>query len=117
MTKDNTCGFLSIFFILFLSLSLLVMFVRELHLIGFLAGILVNTLINELLKEFISEPRPDGACKGDFGMPSNHSQFMFFFATYWCLLFTNRVTLPSSLSNIIGKIGVFVLASVVAFSR
>lgn len=45
---------------------------------------MLNELLNKLLKYTIREPRPvsrDHAYT-EYGMPSNHSQFMSFFATY-----------------------------------
>jgi hypothetical protein len=47
---------------------------RDLHTGCILLGQLLNELANALLKGVIREPRPPGAPKLDFGMPSSHAQ-------------------------------------------
>lgn len=52
--------------------------------ITFFVGQLLNEVLNKVLKHTIKELRPvtRSHSYGEYGMPSNHSQFMSFFATY-----------------------------------
>ena len=93
---DKYLGFLLALFTL-LPVFLIVMYVtlilarRNLHTIYVLALQLVNEVFNYVLKNTFKEPRPDSSNRtGDYGFPSNHSQFMAFFATYWSLYFLFR---------------------------
>jgi dolichyldiphosphatase len=45
-------------------------------------GLVASTTINLALKHAIQQPRPPGSHRGDYGMPSDHSQFTAFFAVY-----------------------------------
>lgn len=60
--------------------------------IAFFVGTLLNECLNMTLKYMIREPRP--AVRNnyyvEFGMPSSHSQFMFFFTTYTILFLLKR---------------------------
>ncbi|TEA29610.1 hypothetical protein DBR06_SOUSAS510192, partial [Sousa chinensis] len=64
----------------------LIIFKRELHTISFLGGLALNEGVNWLIKHVIQEPRPCGgphtAVGTKYGMPSSHSQFMWFFSVY-----------------------------------
>ncbi|KAJ8451062.1 hypothetical protein Cgig2_026871 [Carnegiea gigantea] len=70
-------------------------FRRELQGICFAFGLLISQFINELIKTSVQQARPETcalleACDS-LGWPSSHSQYMFFFATYFTLLqFRNR---------------------------
>ncbi|KAG7257423.1 hypothetical protein CRUP_002912 [Coryphaenoides rupestris] len=75
----------------------LIVFKRELHTISFFGGLLLNEAVNWLLKHIIKEPRP---CAGshttlntDYGMPSSHSQLIWFFVVYFFLFLYLRVYL------------------------
>ncbi|XP_018426344.1 PREDICTED: dolichyldiphosphatase 1 isoform X2 [Nanorana parkeri] len=64
----------------------LIIFKRELHTISFLGGLVMNEGVNWLIKNIVREPRP---CEGthstvttEYGLPSSHSQFMWFFFGY-----------------------------------
>lgn len=46
------------------------------------AGLVASTALNLVLKHAIQQPRPPGSHRGDYGMPSDHSQFTAFFAVY-----------------------------------
>lgn len=52
--------------------------------IAFFIGTLVNEVSNIILKHWIREPRPINRLHigTEFGMPSSHSQFIWFFSTY-----------------------------------
>jgi len=47
-----------------------------------ITGAILNALLSKVLKRVINESRPEGARLADPGMPSSHSQSLFFFATY-----------------------------------
>uniref|UniRef100_A0A8C5CTI0 Dolichyldiphosphatase n=1 Tax=Gadus morhua TaxID=8049 RepID=A0A8C5CTI0_GADMO len=73
----------------------LIMFKRELHTISFFGGLILNEVVNWLLKHIIKEPRP---CAGahttlntDYGMPSSHSQLIWFFVVYFFLFLYLRM--------------------------
>ncbi|KAK2167138.1 hypothetical protein NP493_1288g00011 [Ridgeia piscesae] len=67
----------------------LIVFRRDLHTMFYLCGILLNEVSNWILKHSIQELRPHqrGCLTTEFGMPSSHAQFMWFFSTYlsFCL--------------------------------
>lgn len=62
----------------------LVLFRRDLHTIVFFLGTLLNELLNMILKNIFAEDRPlqRSVNYTEYGMPSAHSQFSWFFATY-----------------------------------
>uniref|UniRef100_A0A803JH92 Dolichyldiphosphatase n=1 Tax=Xenopus tropicalis TaxID=8364 RepID=A0A803JH92_XENTR len=71
---------------LLISFLTLIIFKRELHTISFLLGLVVNEGVNWSIKNIVREPRP---CEGthatvttEYGLPSSHSQFMWFFSVY-----------------------------------
>ncbi|CAH1271482.1 DOLPP1 [Branchiostoma lanceolatum] len=104
----------------------LLLFRRELHTISFLAGILLNEAVNWVLKHLIREPRP---CRGhsvvfsEYGMPSSHAQFMWFFSTYIVLFLYVRLhqsytsTLLENMWKHLTAVGVFLLSMLVSYSR
>jgi len=55
---------------------------REVETIYALSGQVFNSAVNLMLKYYIREPRPLGSAKRGYGMPSHHSQYMFFVAAY-----------------------------------
>ncbi|KAJ4438063.1 hypothetical protein ANN_14002 [Periplaneta americana] len=62
----------------------LILFRRDLHTITFFFGTTLNEILNLVLKYTFCEARPmqRSALYTEYGMPSSHSQFMWFFATY-----------------------------------
>ncbi|XP_029371928.1 dolichyldiphosphatase 1 isoform X2 [Echeneis naucrates] len=73
----------------------LIVFKRELHTISFFGGLILNEGVNWVLKHILREPRP---CAGahstvfaEYGMPSNHSQFIWFFVVYFFLFLYLRM--------------------------
>ncbi|XP_063529811.1 dolichyldiphosphatase 1-like [Cydia strobilella] len=62
----------------------LVLFRRDLHTIAFFLGTLVNEVLNIILKHIICEARPlaRGHLYNEYGMPSSHAQFVWFFSIY-----------------------------------
>ncbi|OXA62560.1 dolichyldiphosphatase 1 [Folsomia candida] len=67
------CGFIT-----------LILFRRDLHTITFFIGLLINEGFNMILKYTIREARPlqREINYTEFGMPSSHSQLMWYFAAY-----------------------------------
>ncbi|XP_070780886.1 dolichyldiphosphatase 1 isoform X2 [Enoplosus armatus] len=73
----------------------LIVFKRELHTISFFGGLILNEGVNWLLKHILREPRP---CAGahttlhtEYGMPSSHSQLIWFFVVYFFLFLYLRM--------------------------
>ncbi|KTG37561.1 hypothetical protein cypCar_00011137 [Cyprinus carpio] len=75
----------------------LIVFKRELHTISFFGGLIMNEGLNWLLKHILQEPRPCGgghsSVTTEYGMPSSHSQFIWFFVVYFFLFLYLRVYL------------------------
>lgn len=71
----------------------LILFRRDLHTVFYFMGIIVNELIGLSLKYTIKEPRPirRDVVYVEYGMPSAHSQFMWFFAAYTTLFVCIRM--------------------------
>jgi dolichyldiphosphatase len=60
---------------------------RDTKILALFIGQLLNEGINKILKNTIKEPRPSSLIRdGSYGMPSSHSQFMFFFCSV-CILY------------------------------
>lgn len=71
------------------------------YLIAYLVFLVINNVLNGILKQYIKEPRPTGHelitgifdkenYKGTYGMPSRHSQFIFFSAFYTWFVVKNN---------------------------
>ncbi|XP_070532410.1 dolichyldiphosphatase 1-like [Ptychodera flava] len=113
---------------LLVSFVTLIAFRRELHTITFFGGLVLSELVNWVLKNIIRQPRP---CRGhdvvfsEYGMPSSHSQFMWFFAIYLVLFVYIRIQYTSSSSSSIidiawkhvVSVGALVVAAIVCYSR
>ncbi|XP_026673322.1 dolichyldiphosphatase 1-like [Ceratina calcarata] len=71
----------------------LILFRRDLHTINFFSGILMNECINFILKHTIREARPMNRATvyHEYGMPSMHAQFMWFFTAYTILFVCIRL--------------------------
>jgi len=99
----------------------LLLFRRECQLALFFIGQLLNEISNLILKRIIREPRPPGAIdlgKKSFGMPSDHSQFMLFFATYIVLMIMSKRIDVKDLRWKVGlSVGLYSIAITVAYSR
>lgn len=103
----------------------LILFRRDLHTITFFAGTAANELLNLILKHILCEARPmaRNSLYTEYGMPSSHAQFMWFFTTY-CVYFViirlhhmnNNTTLESIWKSCL--VGVcIVIAIIVNISR
>ncbi|KZC11839.1 PREDICTED: dolichyldiphosphatase 1-like [Dufourea novaeangliae] len=70
----------------------LILFRRDLHTITFFSGMIINDIINFILKHTICEARPMRRnVHVEYGMPSSHAQFMWFFAAYTTLFICIRL--------------------------
>ncbi|XP_037024239.1 dolichyldiphosphatase 1-like [Bradysia coprophila] len=71
----------------------LILFRRDLHTIIFFLGTILNEIFNKILKNWIQEPRPIERLNlsDQYGMPSSHSQFIWFFSTYSTLFILFRL--------------------------
>ena len=60
---------------------------RDLHTFTYGVGVIINYIANIALKKYLAEPRPKvrSVQFEEFGMPSSHSQFMWFCSTYMLL--------------------------------
>jgi dolichyldiphosphatase len=65
---------------------------RNIRTMYFLIGQLLNEAFNLVLKHLIKEERPaDLLGDGSYGMPSSHTQFMWFFTTYSTMYLMRRI--------------------------
>nr|XP_005992168.1 PREDICTED: dolichyldiphosphatase 1 [Latimeria chalumnae] len=105
----------------------LIVFKRELHTISFLGGLVINEGVNWIIKNIIKEPRPCKGCHStvttEYGMPSSHSQLMWFFSTYLiCFAFprmhqTNNARFLDLLWRHILSVCLLTVAFLVSYSR
>jgi len=73
-------------YVLICSFLTLILFRRDLHTMAYFLGILVSEAINHVLKKILRQPRPmTRKADDEYGMPSSHSQFLWFFAVYMVL--------------------------------
>ncbi|TDH66439.1 hypothetical protein CCR75_009163 [Bremia lactucae] len=90
---------------------------RDLDSISMLIGQLVSVVINKVVKKLINQPRPIGAYMSGPGMPSAHSQFMGFFATYSVVYTAKRLNERRHLEQWITICGVIFMAVLTCYSR
>ncbi|CCH45627.1 Dolichyldiphosphatase [Wickerhamomyces ciferrii] len=97
---------------------------REIEPVIIAGGQVVNDIINNIVKNIIKEERPlaiDGfqsnGLRSGYGMPSAHSQFMGFFAIFFTLKIWLNWKDLTCIRKILGTLGVYILGSLVAFSR
>ncbi|KAM8996090.1 dolichyldiphosphatase 1 isoform 1-T1 [Ara ararauna] len=105
----------------------LIIFKRELHTISFLGGLAFNEGVNWLIKHVIREPRPceeaHSTVTTKYGMPSSHSQFMWFFSVYSFLFLylrmhqTNNARFLDLLWRHVLSICLVTVALLVSYSR
>lgn len=103
--------------VIVIAMSTLVAFRRDLETAFFLAGLVANTVLCVFLKRLAKQPRPETAHTTGYGMPSNHSQFMAFFAVFAALLLARRVRLGARAWNSATAAAAAALALLVAYSR
>ncbi|ELT95926.1 hypothetical protein CAPTEDRAFT_219287 [Capitella teleta] len=95
---DNLGKLLALFSLLPVALGIsfgtLIIFRRDLHTICFLAGLILDEGVNWVVKRIVKEPRPDFGKEvlyTEYGWPSSHSQFAWFFTTYLIVFLFIRV--------------------------
>jgi len=95
---DSVGKFFAIFSLLPLAIVIIFLttffFRRDLHTMTFGIGVIVNYITNVALKKYIAEPRPKARSVlfEEYGMPSSHSQFMWFCSSYIVLFTLFRLT-------------------------
>ncbi|EME28076.1 Dolichyldiphosphatase 1 [Galdieria sulphuraria] len=103
---------------LYVAETSLVLFRREYFGLALLFGQLVNEALNVILKVTFARPRPSRSEQNDYGMPSAHSQAMFFVTS--CIIFTlsrRRHKPLSSLERNLLYSFLFLCSLSVSFSR
>lgn len=63
--------------------STLIVFRRDFGTLYAFCGQIANLVLNKILKKIIQQPRPVDSELHDFGMPSNHAQFIGFFTFFY----------------------------------
>lgn len=114
-------------FVVLIAFVTLIVFRRDLHTITFLLGLIFNEIVNIILKYIIQEPRPlhrnSRNISVPYGMPSSHSQFMWFFTIYvLCfviirLRYSNSVYKYASYWKSFAVFSSLILTSIVSYSR
>lgn len=95
---------------------------REIEPVIAVGGHLIGEVLNKVVKHILKQPRPDfhkdfGVGSGlSYGMPSAHSQFMGFFATYYLCMALYKIPLARC-QKIVAAALLLALAVGVAFSR
>ncbi|KAG2374361.1 hypothetical protein C9374_010931 [Naegleria lovaniensis] len=120
------CALVPIFIVVAMAVSFFIN--REYQSLFVILGILANEIVNDFLKHQFAQDRPPNLLVAKFrnvdpttatelvehfGMPSSHSQFMFFFACTVLCWFKVR----SQLWKNVTFLSLFGLASIVAYSR
>ncbi|RUS79083.1 hypothetical protein EGW08_013136 [Elysia chlorotica] len=80
--------------IILVSFATLIIFRRDLHTIAFATGLVVNEAVNWIVKHAVKEARPMRGRQNlntEYGMPSSHSQFMWFFSSYFAVFLLLRL--------------------------
>ncbi|KAK7079699.1 Dolichyldiphosphatase 1 [Halocaridina rubra] len=102
----------------------LILFRRDLHTIVFFIGCLLSEAVSVSLKKIIAEPRPmtKRVLYTEYGMPSSHSQMMWFFTSYSVLFLILRLKhINNSVMEIVWKVlmgvSIATTAAVVGYSR
>merc|ERR1712212_576046 len=99
---------------------------RDLHSLFYGLGTMVNLLTNYILKHSLKQPRPTRATNHlrdsthlyqEYGMPSSHAQFMFFFSVYMTLFVKLRLGHCSKFWRNLWCLLCLGLAAVVAYGR
>lgn len=88
------------------------------------AGQVVNDVLNNLVKNYVKQPRPvqfvgfqENGLRSGYGMPSAHSQFMGFFATYLLLRLWLQWRGVCALKKSIASLIILVVSISVVFAR
>ncbi|KAG0328985.1 hypothetical protein BGZ99_003849 [Dissophora globulifera] len=101
-----TCGYVAV-----------ILTTRDLTVLLMLVGQLLNECINFALKKSVKQSRPTTYLGDGYGMPSSHSQFMAFFATYMIILMYRWGPSPDSVAPHLVTVVVIAWALLVIYSR
>jgi len=105
---------------LLVSLFTLILFRRDFRTALIFVGLLVNEVVNYILKKMVKQSRPSvlKMRETDYGMPSSHAQFLFFFSTYlFLLLLSNKFSFYHKWWKQVYSVLGYVVAAAVAYSR
>lgn len=126
---NDLISFISVYFSL-LPIGILIFYLswfiitREIEPVIIAGGQVVNDIVNNIVKNIIKEQRPlfiegfqQSGLRSGYGMPSAHSQFMGFFATFFMLkVWLNWKGLNTS-RKVMSSIALYGVAGCVVFSR
>jgi dolichyldiphosphatase len=84
-------GFALMPFAVVIALVTLCVFRRDIHVMYIFVGQVINELMNSIFKQIFKRQRPIGSQRVDYGMPSDHAQFMGYIMTYTILLLVYHV--------------------------
>ncbi|KAF9962052.1 hypothetical protein BGZ65_009799 [Modicella reniformis] len=101
-----TCGYIAV-----------VLATRDLSVILMFGGQLLNECINFVLKRIVKQARPTAELGDGYGMPSSHSQFMAYFATYTILLMYRAGASSGNWSQHLISVVVVTWSFLVVYSR
>ena len=90
---------------------------RDIQTILTFIGQLLGAFVTVLLKKVINIPRPEQSDLKDEGMPSNHSQFVGFFACYYIYQFLSSCKSLGVFYRVIYSFFLLILLYFVAMSR
>tara|TARA_B110001452_G_scaffold239129_1_gene219994 strand:+ start:1421 stop:2152 length:732 start_codon:yes stop_codon:yes gene_type:complete len=95
------------------SAAAVVLYRHDLASVLCVSGAVGNALLSKVLKRLLNEARPTGARLADPGMPSSHSQSLFFFASYLSCAANDAATPALSM----GAVGLLPLGGFLAWQR
>ncbi|KAL3659525.1 hypothetical protein V7S43_015514 [Phytophthora oleae] len=95
----------------------LVVFQRDLDSISMFIGQIISEVINKALKKTINQQRPNGARMSGSGMPSAHSQFISYFASYTVAYTYSRLNSHRYVEQWFTIVGCIFLAVFTCYSR
>ncbi|KAF9195497.1 hypothetical protein BGZ51_000073 [Haplosporangium sp. Z 767] len=101
-----TCGYIAV-----------LLTTRDLTVVIMLAGQLLNECINHVLKRLVKQARPTEYLGDGYGMPSSHSQFMSYFATYMVILMYRMGASSGAVSPHVVTTIVLIWSILVIYSR
>ncbi|CAO3565444.1 unnamed protein product [Mortierella alpina] len=101
-----TCGYVAV-----------VLTTRDLTPLLMLVGQLLNECTNAVLKRLVKQARPTEYLGDGYGMPSSHSQFMAYFATYMVILMYRMGSSPGAVSPHVVTFVVLIWSTLVIYSR
>jgi dolichyldiphosphatase len=89
---------------------------KERQNVFFFIGLVMTHEIAKLLKIMVKQPRPSGSYMTSYGMPSDHSQFMFFSTSYLISVLLSKPWIRKQ-SVIVSSLLMILLSTSVCYSR